>query len=129
MSMFSTILLALTSGLIGALVSSGVYVRREKRMFKIRTLKKFSANRNHTTGDKFSEAINEIFIVFNDSPKVMDALEHVHSNSLKKNREKNGDDGLVKLFKAMCKDTNIKYDHFNDSFFLMPFNVKSASIE
>ena len=129
MSILSTVFIALATGLFGALVSSWVYVWREKRMFKIQTLKKFAAHRYDVTGDKFSEAINEIFIVFNDSPDVMKALEVVHSNATKKDREKNADDGFVRLFKAMCSDTNTKYDHFNDSFFLKPFNAKPGKIQ
>ena len=50
-------------------------------MFKIATLKKFAANRYDILGGKFTEALNEIFVVFNDCPKVMEELDKFHQNS------------------------------------------------
>ena len=122
---FTTVLLALTSGLVGALISSIIYVRREKRMFKVATLKKFAAHRYHITGDGFSQALNEIFVVFNDSKEVMSALEEFHKVVTGRQGTAASNDGLVKLYKAMCKDAKIKFEHFNDSFFLSPFNIKN----
>lgn len=129
MTILTTTLIALTSGLIGALVSSWIYVRRDQRMFKIQTLKKFAAHRYHITGDKFSEALNEIFVVFNESSEVIDALEKFHTIVDEETGGKTSDDAMVTLFKAMCRDTKIKYEDLNDFFFLTPFNVKSGKIQ
>ena len=65
-----TIIAAMISGLVGALLSTFVYLKRENRKFKVDTLKRFAANRFDLKGDEFSRALNEIYIVFNDSAKV-----------------------------------------------------------
>lgn len=123
MSIFLTILIALITGLIGALVSSWIYIRRDNRMFKVQTLKKFAANRYHLMGDKFTEALNEIFVVFNDSKDVINELENFHEIVVSGRAEGLRKKALINLFKAMCRDTNIKYRDLDDSFFLTPFNA------
>ena len=107
------------SGLLGALVSIIVYGRREQRRFKVDTLKRFAANRYDVKGEEFTRALNEIFVVFNDAPNVMGVLEDFH--------EKTSNEALITLYKAMCRDTKVKYDRFNDSFFLKPFNTEITS--
>ena len=124
MAIFTSVLLMLASGLFGALLSSWIYVRRENRMFKVQTLKKFAAHRYLVTGDKFSEAVNEIFVVFNDSEEVLRALESFHELVVNGIGGQERKDALVKLFKAMCSDTKIKYKDLNDSLFLTPFNAR-----
>jgi hypothetical protein len=111
----------LFSGLLGVVISTIYYRRYEKRKMKIDTLKKFAGNRYDLNGDEFSRALNEIFIVFQDSPAVMEALSDYHE--VVTARQESGD-RLIKLFKAMCKDVNIKFEQFNDSFFLSPFNTR-----
>ena len=65
-----TLLIALISGLAGALISTWVHIWREQRMFKVQTIKKFAANRYEIKGAQFTEAFNEIFVVFNDCKEV-----------------------------------------------------------
>ncbi|MEM1096014.1 MAG: hypothetical protein AAGJ10_15555 [Bacteroidota bacterium] len=72
------ILASLLSGLVGALASIYVYGKREKRQFKLFTLKDFAANRFDITGIDFSKVLNEIVVVFNDSPAVLRALNQFH---------------------------------------------------
>ena len=98
-------------------------------MFRVLTLKKFAANRYDILGEQFTESLNEIFVVFNDSPIVMKELNDFHNIVTNRQGTDSANDGLVRLYKAMCKETKIKYDHFNDSFFLKPFNVKNAKIQ
>ena len=119
-----TIIAAMISGLVGALLSTVVYLKRENRKFKVDTLKRFAANRFDLKGDEFSRALNEIYIVFNDSAKVMNALSDFHKALTSRQNELGSQDTLVKLFKAMCKDVKIKHGEFTDSFFLIPFNTK-----
>ena len=129
MTIVTSVLIALASGLAGALISTWIYIRRDRRMFKVQTLKKFAAHRYHITGDAFSEAVNEIFVVFNDSPEVLRNLEAFHKIVVNEMGGQEQKDALVKLFKAMCSDTKIKYKDLNDTFFLTPFNVKSEKIQ
>ncbi len=128
MTTFQAVLLALVSGLGGAIFSTIIYIRREKRKFKIDTLKKFAANRFDIKGDEFTRALNEIFIVFNDSRNVMSALSDFHQNIVSKKPNQLCEDALVKLFKELCKDVKIRKNSFNDSFFLIPFNTKLSSM-
>ncbi len=89
---------------------------------KLDTLKRIVANRYDLKGDEFSRALNEVFVVFQDSSSVMQALSNYHdaigtANSL---------DQLLKLFKTMCRDVKVNVE-FNDSFFLKPFNTRLDS--
>jgi hypothetical protein len=124
MTVLTAVLIALVTGLLGALISTWIYIRRDRRMFKVQTLKKFAAHRYDITGDVFSEAVNEIFVVFNDSEEVLRALESFHELVVNGIGGKERKDALVKLFKAMCSDTKIKYKDLNDSLFLTPFNAR-----
>lgn len=119
-----TIIASLLSGLAGALLSTIVYIRRESRKFKIDTLKRFAANRFDFKGDEFSRALNEIFVVYNDSSEVMKALAEFHKAITSKQKNDVCEDALVKLYKSMCDNTSINLKGFNDSFFLTPFNTK-----
>ena len=114
----------ISSGLIGAMLSVIIYGKREKRRFKVDTLKKLAASRYDVTSDEFRKALNEIFVVFNDSPNVMQTLSEFHQAVVGKQADKVVEDGLMKLFKVMCKDAGIEYNYFNDSFFLHPFSSK-----
>lgn len=117
----------LASGLLGALISIIVYGKREKRHFKMDTLKRFAANRYDLRGEEFSRALNEIFVVFNENTQVMRALSAFHERIMARQLGGGTDDLLISLYKAMCKDVGVDYEHFNDSFFMTPFNTKQSS--
>ena len=117
---FSSII---SSGLLGVIISTIYYHRHEKYLMKLETLKEFASNRYDIMGDPFSKALNEITIVFNQSKEVKDALVAFHNNA-RSNNPSLGNDLLVKLYKAMCKDLHINTDDFTDEFFLTPFNAK-----
>ncbi len=116
-----TIISSLLSGIVGVLISTFYYRRYEKRKAKFDTLQRFSANRFDLKGDPFSRTLNEIFVIFYDSPKVISALSNYHA---KVSNGENSEDELVRLFKSMCENLYIKYEQLNDSFFLRPFNTK-----
>lgn len=124
-SILVTIGSSLLSGIVGVVISTIYYRRYEKRRTKIDTLKRFFANRFDLKGDEFSRAINEIFVIFHDSSEVMAALSEFHE---KVTSRQSSEDALLRLHKAMCKDVNINFDRFNDSFFLKPFNTKPDSM-
>ena len=84
------------------------------------------ANRYDIRGEEFTRALNEVFIIFHDSKPVIDALAEFH-NVITTKQTSLSNDKLVKLFKEICKNVNINYTAFNDSFFLQPFNIKLDS--
>ena len=123
------VIVSLISGLVGALITMVAVAHRELRRFRVDTLKRFASNRFDLRGEEFTRALNEVFIVFNDVPEVMQSLAEFHKTVTSKLPSPTADDALIKLFKAMCRAAKIRYDHFNDSFFLTPFNVKPTSVQ
>ncbi len=119
-----TIVASVISGIAGVVISTIFYVRHERRKDKLETLRRFTGNRYDLVGDEFSRALNEIFVVFKRSPKVMQALSAYHQ---KVTERQSSEDELVKLFKSMCDDLGLSYSEFNDSFFLHPFNTRATS--
>ena len=120
-----TVISSLLSGIVGVIISAAYYHHYEKRRTKIDSFKRFFSNRYDLKGDEFSRAINEIFVVFHDSEKVISTLRAYHQRVTDK---QNSEDELLKLHKAMCKDVKIDFDKFNDSFFLRPFNTRLSSM-
>lgn len=120
------IISTLCSGLVGVGVSTYFYVRYERRKDKLETLRRFIANHYDLKGDEFSRAINEIFVTFAGSPKVMKALSEHHGKVVGGH---DSEDAFLKLFKAMCDDVGLVYNGFNDSFFLRPYNTRPSSME
>ena len=88
---------------------------------RLDALLRFFANRYDLKGDEFSRALNQIFVVFNADPKVMDALSAFHQEVVTR---QDAEDALLKLSKAMCKSCDVDFAAFNDAFFLKPFNTR-----
>ena len=118
-----TIIASVISGIASVVISTIFYVRHENRKDKLETLRRFMGNRYDLIGDEFSRAINEVFVVFKKSPKVMEALSAYHQ---KVTEGQSSENELIKLFKAMCDDVGLPYSEFNDSFFLRPFNTRTT---
>jgi len=120
------IIISLLSGLIGALISTYFYIRYEKRKFKLDTLRRLAATRfaitvkgtTEESRNEFFAVFNEIFVVFHDAPKVLNALEQLNAD---RNRPERMSDNFVKLFKAMTDHLKISHKSLTDSFFLNPF--------
>ena len=116
------IISALLSGLIGVILSTHFYRRFEIRKQKFDTFRRFLGNRfaitegqesnAESSRQEFFAALNEVMVVFHDSAPVLDALQEYY--------ESKSPDSLLRLFKAMCKNLNVRYE-FNDSFFETPF--------
>ena len=119
-----TIISSLLSGIVGVAVSTFYYRRYENRKTRMDTFKRFFGNRYDLKGDAFSQALNEIFVVFKNSKPVMEALS-LHHKAVTSG--KGSEDELVKLFKSMCKDLDLDATDFNDSFFLTPYNTRPSS--
>ena len=99
------------------------YRKHEKQQFKIATFKKFCANRYDLKSQDFTQALNEIFVAFQDCKNVQDKLSNFHRTIVSRNLSL-ADHDLVELFKAMCKDVKINPNQFSEDFFLRPFNAK-----
>jgi hypothetical protein len=108
-------------------ISTYYYKKSERKRIKVDTAKRLFSNRFDVTGDEFSRALNEVFVIFYDSKVVMKSLAEFHQIIVSKQKHI-ANDKLVKLFKAICEDTGIDYRAFNDSFFLQPFNIKPESM-
>ena len=79
-----------------------------------------------TSSARISRALNEIVIVFHDSKDVLRALQGFH-DVIVGGQEALANDKLVSLLKAMCKDSDVDPAGVNDSFYLQPFNINTAS--
>jgi len=118
-----TIISSLISGIIGVVISIIYHKRAEKRQAKINTLKQFVGYRYDLKGEHFTKALNEIFVVFQDSQLVLDRLSEFHE-IIVSGQKIIANDKLVVLFKEMCKDLDIDPSKFSESLFLKAFNVK-----
>ncbi len=118
-----TITTALVSGILGVIISIIYHRKAEKTRSKIETLKNFCAYRYHLKGENFTKTLNEIFIVFQDSEKVLEKLNQFHEVIVSRQTDL-ANDRLVALFKAMCENLKIDSSKYSESFFLKAFNVK-----
>lgn len=114
------------SGLLSVIISILYYRKHEKYLMKLNTLKDFAGYRFDIDQPPFFKAVNEIAIVFSDSKEVKDALRVLHDDVQHSKSSTIRTDLLVRLYKAMCKDLNIRTEDFTDQFFLRPFS-KSKS--
>ena len=117
---FSSIL----SGILGVVISTYYHNKMEKRKWKIHILEQLLGNRNDIQGEKFTEAINSVFVVFHDSKDVLKALKEFHQVILGTRTTNQANQKLLDLFKAMCKDLKIDTEPLTDNFFLQPFNIR-----
>jgi len=116
----------IASGLLGVIISIIYYRRHENYLRKLEVLKDYAGYRYTLTEGRddldsslFFKALNQITVVFK-SKEVKDALQNLHDNITRTNRGMDLD-LLVRLYRAMCKELNIKTEDFTDQFFLRPF--------
>ncbi|WP_423906715.1 hypothetical protein [Candidatus Spongiihabitans sp.] len=77
----------------------------------------------HTTDEAEAQFfLNEVAVLFHDSPAVITAIRDRHSKLEVPDRQ---NDNLVTLFKEMCKVLKIKNDGLNDEFLLRPFSRRT----
>lgn len=124
-----TIIASLASGLVTFGISTWFYRRHEKRKQKFEVLRTLAANRHALTNtsdpeasSQFFAALNEAFVIFYDSKKVLEALNNFHKYP---GRDR---DNSVELFKAICQNLGINREFLDDEFFLTLFvPVRKAS--
>lgn len=117
---------SLFSGVIGIIISNLYHKRSVKRKQKYDLLEQLMGNRFDLKGDKFSEALNKVFIVFNDSPEVLQSLKSFHESISSQHHESDiTNQRLLELFKNMCDDLKIDTRILTDSFYLRAFNIRN----
>ncbi len=121
--MLLTIVLSLVSGIAGSVLTIYFQSRAEKRQLKIDTLRQFVGYRHDLTGEQFTKALNEIFVIFQDSEPVLDRLNDFHE-VIVSGQKKTANNKLLSLFKEMCSDLRIDTSKYNDDLFLKSFNGK-----
>ena len=67
MNVLLVIVSSLISGTLGVFISTIYYKKSERRKEKVALIKQLFGNRYDLNGDRFSEALNSIVIVFHDS--------------------------------------------------------------
>lgn len=122
------IITSLVSGLVGALLSSLLYFRYEKRKVKFDTAQRLFANKYQADSHEFVGALNEVSIVFHDSSEIIDALDKLWS-SYQVPGAPEADNKMLNLFKVICKELNINFKNIeNDTHLARTFSPKSTSI-
>ncbi|GJL57126.1 MAG: hypothetical protein NPIRA02_42580 [Nitrospirales bacterium] len=120
---------SLLSGLIGVLVSFYFFNRLEKRKVKIETARKIFGSKHDMQSDAFTEAMNEIMIIFSDSDAVTNAMEElweILETPITSRGESAADQKMVKLMKNICRDIGIEPKQLTDAYYLRCFTTKQA---
>ena len=122
------IVLSLLSGMIGVIIGSFLQSYLHKRYNRLEqkrdVLRRFVANRHFLTeslrdsrdGTEPFISLNEMFIVFADSPPVISALKKFRQE-LKQNQV----DHILTLIKAMAIASKVCIDELDDDFISHPF--------
>ncbi len=120
---------SLISGLLAVCISIWYHQRNEIRRIKIQVLQQLLGNRHDVSGEKFTEALNEVFVVFYNSNDVLVSLKAFHEITKVRSRTNDlSNQKLLDLFKSICKHLKINTDPLTDNFFLEPFNIKPPQI-
>lgn len=117
-----TLISSLISGKSGVLISYVLFVRYEKRRVKHDVARKLFANKYDTTNPQFSEAMNEILIVFADDKRVISELKALWDaiETEPSKRTTNPNDKLLSLVREVCRSVNAKHD-LPDEYYLRYF--------
>ena len=103
--------------------------RNAKYQYKMTVFKDVIAYRTDITGGtcstgKFMHAINQVFIAYNDCPKVIAAFEEFRKATIYKVNPAVENEKvistLIVLFKEMAKEVKIDYSFSNDDLFTKP---------
>jgi len=116
---------SLLSGLLGVGISTLYHQRNEIRRTKLQVLQQLLGNRHNIKGHLFTEALNQVFVIFYDSQDILIALKAFHEVAMSAQKTTDlANQKLLDLFKAMCKNLKINPEPLTDNFFLQPFNIE-----
>lgn len=119
---------AIISGTVAVFISTWIYKKNETRKTKLEVFRKLMGHRNDIHSKEFAESLNSIFVVFYNSPEVVNALKNFHDVVTSSYREAEKIEAkLIELFKSICQDLNINTNSLSDSFFMRPFQTKKSS--
>ena len=90
---------------------------------KVATLRRLFGYRYDLKWESFTQSINEIFVVFQDSKDVLEKLYDFH-NAIVLGHTAVQNDKLILLIKSMCTDLNLDLNKCSEKFVLTPFNLK-----
>lgn len=123
-----TLITVIISGTAGVFISIWYDGRKAKRQMKIDTLKKIAGHRYNVSSKGFTTALNEIFVIFQDSEPVLRKLREFHDTVIL-GEKKLIDDKLISLFEEMCKDLKIDANKYERSLFTKVFNPTNTTNE
>ena len=126
MDFLIVIISSLISGILGVIISTLYYKKAERRKEKMNLIMQLFGNRYDINGDRFSEALNSIVIVFHDSDDVIKKVKALHdiASANAPNKSEQINYALIDLFKALVMDVKLGNKELNDSFMLSVFNNK-----
>ena len=135
MEIFQAIALSLFSGLFASLITVLItrYFENKKSLleYKKKVFQDLIAFRGdlvdsaENTGN-FQVAINQVFVAYNDSPKVLEAFDNkMGARTLEDNRCVIS--ALLTLLKLMAQEVHIDYSFSNDDLFTNPIIIAKKS--
>ena len=126
MDFLIVIISSLISGILGVIISTLYYKKAERRKEKMNLIMQLFGNRYDINGDRFSEALNSIVIVFHDSDDVIKKVKALHdiASANAPNKSVQINYALIDLFKALVMDVKLGNKELNESFMLSVFNNK-----
>ena len=87
-----TIISSLLYVITGIIISNYYHKRNMDRRIKVDTFKRVFSNRYDLKGEEFSQAINEIFVIYNNSEQVIKALNNFHDTATSNNKNSANED-------------------------------------
>ena len=130
MDIIIAILSIIFSGITASMVTLCWQRKAEKRKYKMEVFQMIIAHRQDLgecgrNSGKFEEAVNQVFIAYNDSDKVLKAFEEFRSSVIYKNEKESNlvISNLLTLLKEMANELHIKYNFSNDDLFTKPIII------
>jgi len=119
-----TLLSSLLSGIVGIGISSWFYYRLERHKLRLDLTRRLLGHRHSITGEEFSTAMNEVFVVFSDSKEVLRNMERLYE-TLQTQGKPNADSIFTDFLKSVCKASGLKQKTLNDAYFIKTFNARN----
>lgn len=133
-----TLFISIISGLIATIISV-VYTHHKQKQdykynYKMKVFQELIAYRSDITignssAGNFQVAINQVFVAYNDCPKVLDNFEKFRRSVQSNDCSGLVIDNLLSLLKSMADELNIDYSFSNDTIFTVPIIVKKDKRE
>ncbi len=133
MEIIATLLISMLSGLIATIISVFYTHYKQKQEYKynykMKIFQELIAYRSDMTLNSnstgiFQSALNQVFVAYNDCPKVLENFERFRKSLSNKDCESVKIDNLLSLLKAMANEVNIDCSFSNDSLFTAPIIIK-----